>query len=196
MRPLPCSLGLALVAAVSAACSKRASEPSFPLPADTPVVLVVIDTLRADRLGCYGYELDTSPVLDAFAEEATLFEANSTQLNSTFGSLTSIFTGLYAQSHAMFLPVPTEAALKSAPVGVSLTERLAARGYRRIGVVSHPSFGETDPRATLMRGWDAFSVIDEEWPALKAAYETWLAPENFDENGQQKTRLSDLTAAI
>ena len=40
-----------------------------------------------------------------------------------------------------------------------------------------------------------FAMIDEEWPALKAAYERWLAPENFDDQGRQKTRLSDLTAA-
>ncbi|MFG0317711.1 MAG: sulfatase, partial [Planctomycetota bacterium JB042] len=144
-----------------AACSDRAS---LEVPADTPVVLVVIDTLRADRLGCYGCPLETSPVLDAFAERAFVFEANSTQLNSTFGSLTSIFTGLYPKSHQMFLPVPTEAALASAPDGVSLTERLASRGDHRLGVVSHPSFAETDPRAIVMRGWDAFSVIDPTRP--------------------------------
>lgn len=55
-------------------------------------------------------------------------------------------------------------------------------------------------RAVIIRGrsrdtaW--FSIIDEEWPTLKAAYETWLAPENFDSNGQQRTRLSDLTVAL
>ena len=54
-------------------------------------------------------------------------------------------------------------------------------------------------RAVIVRGrtrdtaW--FAMIDEEWPALKAAYERWLAPENFDAKGRQKTRLSELTAA-
>lgn len=54
-------------------------------------------------------------------------------------------------------------------------------------------------RAVIVRGrtrdtsW--FSIINEEWPALKAAYEQWLAPENFDGQGVQKTRLSELTAA-
>ncbi|MEE9320926.1 MAG: GNAT family protein [Granulosicoccus sp.] len=38
-----------------------------------------------------------------------------------------------------------------------------------------------------------FSIIDEEWPALKEAYEQWLDPDNFHENGQQKTHLSELT---
>ena len=40
-----------------------------------------------------------------------------------------------------------------------------------------------------------FSILDGEWPALKAAYARWLAPENFDAQGKQKTRLSDLTRA-
>ena len=40
-----------------------------------------------------------------------------------------------------------------------------------------------------------FAMIDEEWPALKAAFERWLAPENFDARGGQRTRLSELTAA-
>lgn len=54
-------------------------------------------------------------------------------------------------------------------------------------------------RAVIVRGrtrdtaW--YAMIDEEWPALKAAYEQWLAPENFDSAGRQKTRLSELTAA-
>ena len=54
-------------------------------------------------------------------------------------------------------------------------------------------------RAVIIRGRNRdtswFSIIDEEWPALKAAYERWLAPENFDAGGRQKTRLSELTAA-
>lgn len=36
-----------------------------------------------------------------------------------------------------------------------------------------------------------FSIIDSEWPALKAKYETWLSPENFDDDGQQRKRLQD-----
>ena len=53
-------------------------------------------------------------------------------------------------------------------------------------------------RAMIVRGrgrdtaW--FSIIDEEWPALKAAYDQWLGPGNFDAEGWQKTRLSELTA--
>jgi len=55
-------------------------------------------------------------------------------------------------------------------------------------------------RAVIIRGRNRdtawFSIIDEEWPALEAAYEQWLAPGNFDAQGRQKTRLSELTAAV
>ena len=54
-------------------------------------------------------------------------------------------------------------------------------------------------RAVIIRGRNRdtawFSIIDEEWPALKAVYEQWLAPGNFDAGGSQKARLSELTAA-
>ncbi|WP_416896623.1 MAG: GNAT family N-acetyltransferase [Minwuia sp.] len=41
-----------------------------------------------------------------------------------------------------------------------------------------------------------FACIDGEWPALKAAYETWLEPDNFDAKGRQRQSLSELTAPI
>lgn len=41
-----------------------------------------------------------------------------------------------------------------------------------------------------------FSITDREWPAIRAAHEQWLAPENFDARGRQKTRLSALTAPL
>ena len=41
-----------------------------------------------------------------------------------------------------------------------------------------------------------FSIIDGEWPALKRAYQQWLAPENFDGGGRQKRKLSDLIAEV
>ena len=69
------------------------------------------------------------------------------------------------------------------------------RAARRFGFTWEGHFR----RAVIVRGrtrdtaW--YAMIDEEWPALKAAYERWLAPENFDEHGRQRTRLSDLTAA-
>lgn len=41
-----------------------------------------------------------------------------------------------------------------------------------------------------------YSIIDEDWPALKAAFDKWLDPANFDSDGVQKTRLSELTGGL
>ena len=68
-----------------------------------------------------------------------------------------------------------------------------------IAVTNGNVMRSTPRRAVIIRNrsrdtaW--FAMINEEWLVLKAAYEQWLAPENFDEKGRQKTRLSELTAA-
>jgi hypothetical protein len=41
-----------------------------------------------------------------------------------------------------------------------------------------------------------YAAIDTDWPALRQAFQTWLAPANFDETGRQRVRLSDLTRPI
>ena len=41
-----------------------------------------------------------------------------------------------------------------------------------------------------------YAAIDNEWPALRAAFEAWLDPHNFDAKGQQRTRLADLTRPV
>ena len=41
-----------------------------------------------------------------------------------------------------------------------------------------------------------FAILAEEWSVLKPAYEKWLAPDNFDEQGRQQTRLRELTWAV
>ncbi|MCB1395864.1 MAG: GNAT family N-acetyltransferase [Rhodobacter sp.] len=55
-------------------------------------------------------------------------------------------------------------------------------------------------QATIVKGRNRdtawFAAIDSEWPALKTAFETWLDPANFDDRGQQRQRLADLTAPI
>ena len=69
VRPLSalCSLALALFTS----CSQQTEE------RQPDVLLLVIDTLRADHLGCYGYERPTSPVIDEIAERGVIFKNNS-----------------------------------------------------------------------------------------------------------------------
>src|SRR5262249_54171314 len=63
------------------------------------VILYVADTLRADRLGCYGFPGPTTPHLDAFAREALLFEDAVAQSSWTRTATASIMTGRYPADH-------------------------------------------------------------------------------------------------
>ncbi|MBN1342091.1 MAG: sulfatase-like hydrolase/transferase [Phycisphaerae bacterium] len=63
------------------------------------VLFVVLDTLRADRLGCYGYTRPTTPRLDAFAKDALVFETCVSPAVWTLPSHASMFTGLFPSEH-------------------------------------------------------------------------------------------------
>lgn len=78
------------------------------------VVLVLLDTLRADRTSAYGYARATTPHLDALARRGTLFEEADATSSWTWPSTASILTGLYPEEHGVedaassFLPEPIE----------------------------------------------------------------------------------------
>lgn len=74
--------------------------PSSTEPAPN-VVLISLDTLRADHLGCYGYDRPTSPNIDAFAEEAVLFENAFASSSWTLSSHASLFTGTAPSTHGV-----------------------------------------------------------------------------------------------
>jgi arylsulfatase A-like enzyme len=70
-------------------------------PEGSNLLIITIDTLRADRLGCYGYSRDTSPTIDRLAEEGTMFTNVYGQRGLTWPSLTSIMTALYPKTHGV-----------------------------------------------------------------------------------------------
>jgi arylsulfatase A-like enzyme len=65
------------------------------------VLLITIDTLRADHLSCYGYKKPTSPAIDALAREGVLFTYAMAQRAETWPSITSILTSMYPQTHGV-----------------------------------------------------------------------------------------------
>lgn len=89
---------VALAAVAAAAIFVLSSAPPAVLGERAPlrkVILVTIDTLRADRLSCYGYHRPTTPNIDAWAEEAVLFERATVQAPWTAPSMASLITGRY-----------------------------------------------------------------------------------------------------
>ncbi|MCK5851186.1 MAG: sulfatase [Kiritimatiellae bacterium] len=75
---------------LTAGCGKT-SQPN--------IILIIIDTLRADHLGCYGYYRDTSPAIDSLAETGITFLNVHGQSSWTLPAVTSIFTGLNVKEH-------------------------------------------------------------------------------------------------
>ncbi|WP_298919570.1 GNAT family protein [uncultured Roseobacter sp.] len=73
-------------------------------------------------------------------------------------------------------------------------------GSRRAAQRYGFSFEGVFRQATVVKGRNRdtawFAIIDAEWPALKSAFEAWLAPSNFDTDGRQRERLGDLTQLV
>lgn len=93
------------------------------------IVLIVIDTLRADRLGTYGYSRPTSPHMDALAERGIRFARVEAQSSWTKASMASLWTSLYPERtgiHRFQHALPDSITLPA--------ERLRDAGYRTVGI--------------------------------------------------------------
>ena len=136
------------VCLATGACSKREPLPS--LCADCNVVLISMDTVRADHLGAYGHGRDTSPNVDRFALHATVFENAISQSAWTLPSHGSMMTGLYPGR----LDVSHYPARRSLPKVPMLAEQFRRAGYATAAftgggfVASHFGFS---------RGFDVYS---------------------------------------
>jgi arylsulfatase A-like enzyme len=90
--------GAAVVAALVLAAGRLPQRDPGP-----DVLFILIDVARADHLGCYGYERPTSPNIDRLAEDAILFENAISPSTYTKTSVASLFTGLNAHRHGVYL---------------------------------------------------------------------------------------------
>ena len=88
------------------------------------LLIVLMDTLRPDRLGCYGHERDTSPTIDSLASSGVLFERAFATSDYTQASTASLFTGRYPLAHGY-----VNAGYTLDPDNETLAEVLGAAGY-------------------------------------------------------------------
>ncbi len=112
------------------------------------VVVVLIDTLRADHLGAYGYARPTSPHFDALARDSVLFQHAVAQAPWTKPSVASLMTGAFAHKHGV---VSSRDAL--GPELPTLAEALRQRGYRTAAFSANPWI---TPEFRFDRGFDQF----------------------------------------
>ena len=125
------------------------------------VILITIDTLRADRLSSYGSDRVATPHMDRLAAEGVRFANASSTVPFTLPAHSSIMTGLYPPSHG----VRENVGYVLAPELVTIAERFRDAGYRTGGFVS--AF-VLDARWGIARGFDTY-VDDFDLDAMAGA---------------------------
>jgi arylsulfatase A-like enzyme len=138
-----------------------------PEPRARRIVLITCDTLRADRLGTYGYERPTSPSLDAFAKECVVFDECTSASSITGPSLSSLMTGLLPDelgASSNGFQMPAEA--------VTVAELARGAGWATAGVVSNyvlkrfPELGEAGLHQGFEHWDDEMHVPEKNRPDL------------------------------
>src|SRR5580692_8503115 len=116
--------------------------------AQTPVIVISIDTLRADHLSAYGYRTVSTPNIDAFAQHGTLFTEASSQIPLTLPSHTSLFTSTYPFQNGI------EENGEVVPAGaVTLASVLQSHGYKTAAFIGSSLLNRS---AGLDRGFDDY----------------------------------------
>lgn len=121
------------------------------------ILLIGSDSLRADRLGCYGYLRDTSPAIDALAREGIVCERVYAASPSTLESLLSIFTGEPSRSFGVRTLFPGPPERQRARAAPTLASVLRAAGYRTVAVGDWSATNFDD----LITGFDVVDVPQE-----------------------------------
>jgi arylsulfatase len=119
---------------------------------DPPIIWITIDTLRADHMSVYGYDVPTTPNLERLAQTATLYTACNAQAPSTWQSVPSMFSGVTPYRHGGV----TESRKLREDLDL-LPEILARRGYQTVGQSANPWVSE---RYGMTQGFEDFRLYN------------------------------------
>ena len=180
MKKLILALSVGVVVVVGAAAAYyRYIKPKRP-----NVILLMLDTTRADHLGYFGYERDTSPNIDAFARETVVFKHAMASAPWTPSSVATMFTGLYASTHGMIPPdLRIEAQRKAQRLRdnlVTMAEILRQTGYATYAISPNPWI---TPVFGYSQGFDEFKYFARA-RANKVTDEAIAAAEKFQGVGK------------
>ncbi|MFL6292970.1 MAG: sulfatase [Thermoanaerobaculia bacterium] len=148
----------------------RAALPPRPEGGRPNILLIGLDTLRADELGAWGRSPSLTPNLDRLAGQSDVWLHAFTAFNSTNPSFVSMMTGLYGKSHGVYdlrTPLPRS--------HVTLAEHLAGAGYETFAVISASHLG--DHASGLGQGFREVALASEHLAAELAVDTTldWIA---------------------
>lgn len=124
-------------------------------PGNYNVVIICLDTLRADHLGCYGYFRNTSPHIDRLAKDGILFKWAFAQSNFTLPSIASLFTSKYMHSHKV------DTIEKHLPDSeITIAEVLKDNGYQTAAFIYNAT--QFNVSYGLNQGFDTYFFGEEE----------------------------------
>jgi len=116
------------------------------------IVMIALDTARADHLSAYGYTSPTTPNLDKLAEQGVLFETAAAPAPWTLPSFATVFTGLLPHQNAAASETPLAHGTST------LASILGSRGYQTAGFNANPSYGTR--RAGIAQGFEVYDDDD------------------------------------
>jgi arylsulfatase A-like enzyme len=111
------------------------------------VILVVVDTMRADRASLYGYERETTPELSKWAKGGAVFERAFSASSWTVPSMAMLLTGRYRVGGGIGVDDTSEL----------LSSALSAEGYRTVAIVANPVLNELQG---FVSGYESYDLID------------------------------------
>lgn len=130
------------------------------------VIFILVDALRADHVGAYGYGRDTTPAIDSVAADGFVFLNAVSQSTWTRPSVGSIFTGLYPSKHKAYLYNDMEVAGGSTGVGylssnlTTIAEVFRDAGYETYGFVNT---GYVAPGSNFGQGFERYRLVSDYW---------------------------------
>ena len=149
------------------------------------VLLIGVDTLRADHVGCLGYMKDTTPTLDRLARGGVLCTRTMSTSGWTLPAVTSVMTSLYPEVHQTY----TYKSRLGEEV-TTLAEILETNGYATVGVVSNPAIHSGYGLAAGFDLYDDFTVSLDSGLDIFEAHEEALNDQQLVGTGELVTRTA------
>ena len=136
------------------------AERASPANSRPSVVYIIIDTLRADKLGAYGFGKETSPEIDALAAKGVRFDRVISQCSWTRPSIGGMVTGIHPRRLGLY----KERAERLPENAVCLSERFHEAGYTTVGVTANPNINSV---FGFDQGFDRYADSNRVWPWMK-----------------------------